>query len=208
MGRIRIVIPFYNEFESVKPGLRSLLGSGIEYDFIPVQGPRIGCNRNAGVNNLRSNKTRQSAVEGYSHFLFLDSDISFAPAHVHMALKADVPVFAFPYFRHENDGLYQVGELAEGKPRIEKRYGKADRGLREVTFVGGGFLLVKREIFGAIGFPWFHESILEVGPESFSVGSDVMFSHKVREAGISITCDLDHVVPHRLRRKSDFNVGL
>ncbi len=95
---IRIVIPFYSEFEAVKPGLRALRSSGIEFDVLPAQGACVHHNRNLGVNMGRSQKTHQDPIEGYSHFLFVDSDIGFTPAHVRLALgyKADVVTLHVP----------------------------------------------------------------------------------------------------------------
>lgn len=205
---LRIVIPFYSEFDSVKPGLRALLGSGIRYEYLPCQGPYVHSNRNNGVNNMRSDKTVQDAVEGFTHFLFIDSDIGFQPAHVHIALKHDADVVALPYLRHEADGTYQAGELRPGFPTIKSHYGKNDRGIKHVTFVGGGFLLIKRHVFSEIAYPWFHQYLHTHGENSYSVGEDVMFCVKLRERGIKILMDFDHPVPHRPRRKAHFNVGI
>ena len=203
---IRIVVPFYSEFEAVKPGLRALRSAGVEFDVQPVQGPLVHNNRNLGVNAARSQATFQSAVEGYSHFLFIDSDIGFTPAHVHNALKHKAPVVTLPYLRHENDGFYQVGELGPNYS-ITKRYDRYERGLRQVTFTGAGFLLVASSVFGLLKFPWFHHSAITVGEESFAVGEDVLFSYKLTRADIPILCDFDYPVQHRLRRPEDFDVG-
>ncbi len=205
-AKIRIVIPFYSEFEAVKPGLAALRSTSIVFDVQPAQGPYVHNNRNMGVNGGRSNSTFQGPLEGYTHFLFIDSDISFIPKHVDVALKHDAPVVTLPYLRHENDGLYQVGELGPGL-RIEKRYGKTERGLKHVTFTGGGFLLVKADVFSTLKFPWFHQSAITLGDESFSVGEDVILSHKLNHAGIPILCDFDNPVKHRLRSMEDFDVG-
>jgi hypothetical protein len=205
---LRIVIPFYTEFEALKPGLRALLGSGIRYEYLPCQGPYVHSNRNNGINSMRSDKTRQEAVEGFSHFLFLDSDISFNPHHIHTALRHNAPVVALPYLRHEADGTYQAGELAPDAPTVLSHYSRLEKGVKHVTFCGGGFLLVQRHVFGALTYPWFHHTIHTNGESSYSVGEDIQFCVKLRKAGIPILMDFDHPVPHRPRRKSDFNVSI
>lgn len=204
--KLRIVIPFYSEFEALKPGLHALRDTNIACDVQPVQGPYVHNNRNAGVNAGRSEATFQRPLEGYTHFLFLDSDIGFMPKHVDIALKHDAPVVTLPYLRHESDGLYQVGELGPDL-KIISRYGKGEKGLRSVTFAGGGFLLVRADVFGRLKFPWFHQGVMTVGDESYAVGEDVIFSHKLSLNGIPILCDFDHPVGHRIRRPEDFNVG-
>ncbi len=44
------------------------------------------------------------------------------------------------------------------------------------------------------------------GDESYTVGEDVIFSHKLSLAGVPILCDFDHPVGHRIRHPEDFNV--
>jgi len=205
---IRIVIPFYQEFETVKPGLRAMLGSGIEYDLCPSQGALVHNNRNAGVNNFRSSQRFQQPVEGYSHFLFIDSDIGFNPAHVSMALKHKAPVVVMPYVTHENELMYQAGELEDDAPLIKMKYSCYERGLKHVTYSGAGFMLVERDVFSKMSFPWFHCSHYTANNFGYSVGEDVMFCCKLRGMDVPILCDFDHRVFHKPRKASDFNVSL
>lgn len=204
--KLKIVVPFYSEFEAVKPGLRSLMASGILFDVQPVQGPYVHANRNLGINEGFSLSTFQKPLQGYSHALFIDSDISFTPEHVRAALSHGAPVVTLPYLRHENDSTYQVGELGPNL-RIEKRYTTLEKGQRLVTFTGGGFLLVQASLFQDITYPWFHHQLVVDGDESYSVGEDVVFSAKLNQAGIPIVCDFDHPVKHRLRTPDDFDVS-
>lgn len=205
--KIKIVIPFYSEFEAVKPGLKMLSKDrAIGFDVQPVQGPYVHCNRNLGVNLGRSSMTFQGAPDGYSHYLFLDSDIGFTPAHLYAALRHKAPVVTLPYLRHEDDGFYQVGELGPDFT-INSRYNRHEFGVRHVTFAGAGFLLIESWVFGAIPFPWFHHSMVTVGEKSYAVGEDVMFSRKLLKAGIPTLCDFDYPVPHRLRSPEDFDVS-
>ncbi len=204
--KLKIIVPFYSEFNSLKSGLRALRGGDIEFDFQPVQGPCVHNNRNLGVNLGRSCKTYQPAVGDYTHILFLDSDIGFHPLHVHAALNHRAKVVSLPYLAHENDGTYQVGELDDNYT-ITKRYTAADKGSKHVTFTGGGFLLLETAVFPFITYPWFHHTAKTVGDESFSVGEDVVFSAKLKAAGIPILCDFDYPVYHRLKSMEDFDVN-
>lgn len=205
---IRIVIPFYSEFETVKPGLRAMLGSGIEYDLCPSQGSLVHNNRNAGVNNFRSSHRFQQPLEGYSHFLFIDSDIGFNPAHVSMALKHKGPIVVMPYLTHENHEQIQVGELEEDSPLIKMKFSKYERGIRQVTYTGAGFMLVERDVFATLTFPWFHCDLYIAGLRGYSLGEDVVFCNKLKNAKIPILCDFDHPVFHKPRKASDFDVSL
>lgn len=204
--RLKIVIPFYRDFEDAKPGLNALKTSGLDFVVQPVQGPYVHHNRNLGVGAGLSNATWQAAPSAYTHYLFIDSDIGFASAHVLLALKHDAPVVALPYLCHEDNGTYQVGEVGADY-QIRHKYTTREMGLRHVTFVGGGFLLVKTDVFSRIAYPWFHHALVTKGEDSFSVGEDVVFSRKLAMAQIPILCDFDHPVQHRLRKWTDFDVS-
>ena len=160
---IKIVIPFYSEFEVVKPGLRALREktSALTFDVQPVQGPYVHTNRNLGVNQGKSGATYQKADSAYTHFLFIDSDISFHPKHVIIALAHNAPVVTLPYLSHENNGNYQVGELGMAYT-ITRHYDSKEKGVKHVTFTGGGFLLVRADVFSELRYPWFHHSEITI----------------------------------------------
>jgi hypothetical protein len=204
--RLKIVIPFYHTFEDAKPGLRALKTSGLDFVVQSVQGPCVHNNRNLGINGGQSAETWQSPPSGYTHYLFIDSDIGFTSSQVLLALRHDAPVVTLPYLGHEDDGSYQVGEIGSDY-RITSKYTTRAVGLKHVTFTGAGFLLVKAEVLSMIAYPWFHHSMVTIGENSFSVGEDAIFSRKLSVAGIPILCDFDHPVQHRLRKMRDFDVS-
>lgn len=205
---IRIVIPYYTEFEAVKPGLRDMRKAGIPFEYYPSRGPVIMTNRNLGVTENRSQKIFQEPPAHISHFLFVDSDIGFDAAHVRAALAHNKPILALPYLRHENDGLYQAGDFGDEARSTLNRFHVSTVGLLELDFVGAGFLLVKREVLAGMRYPWFRHDVVEIGDEADNRGEDVCFCIGAFEAGIPIYCDFDHPVRHRLRRQEDFDVSI
>lgn len=203
---LRIIVPFYAELEAVKPGLRALESSGILFQFTPIQGVYVDKNRNHGVNAGRSQKIHQAALEGFTHFLFIDSDVSFNPGHVRLALAHAAPVLALPYVEHFGARNYQAGELKPALPLLDYLYPQTTRGMKHVTFAGGGFLLVERDVFTALPYPWFRRGVVEVADCAEVVGEDYAFCDACRTANIPILCDFDHPVSHRPRKAEDFNV--
>ena len=66
-------------------------------------------------------------------------------------------------------------------------------GLWEVERVGGGGLLIHRNVLDALGEPWF-----EIGQiESDGMGEDIWFCEKARAKGFHIFVDLDAVIGHQ-----------
>lgn len=203
---IRIVLPFYNEFSAAKPGLRAMLDEKIvPFQFFPVQGVGVDENRNLGVNEGRSYGVRQTPVAGYTHFLFIDSDVAFRPEHVRRLLWHDQAIAALPYHRR-NGNEYQAGTFdGEGKP--DCYYTDAERGYKAVDFVGGGFILIRRDVFPRLRYPWFRREVLTVRDEAWQDSGDYGFCRNARASGYEIYCDFDYPVLHSARTAADFDVG-
>ena len=76
--KIRVCIPFYSEFESIKLGLQEL-DNCKEHEFViePRQGVNVANTRNSLINDQRSSKKYQNPLEGFDAFLTIDSDMEF-----------------------------------------------------------------------------------------------------------------------------------
>lgn len=201
---IRVVIPFYHDFETVKPGLRSMRESGIEFETKAIQGALIYVSRNRGVNDGLSQKVVQEPVKGPTHFLFVDSDISFSAENVVSLLTLKAPIAACPYACHDTPHLYQCGDLTP-IGTIARKDSVSAAGVQVRTYVGAGFLLVARGTFPHLRYPWFHHRMVEKYDTREQCGEDVGFCLAAREAGIPIKVDFDHPVEHKLRLAGQFN---
>ncbi len=200
---IRVIIPFYHDFETAKPGLRDMRAAGMEFDLHAHQGALIYVSRNRGINGGKSQKRVQDAAPGPSHFLFVDSDIDFTAADVAALLALKAPIAAAPYRCHNAPGLYQSGQLTllglvASQDPIETT------GVQARSFVGAGFLLVERNVFRHLPYPWFHHRMIEKYETRELCGEDVGFCLSAREAGIPIKVHFDHPVTHALRSADQF----
>lgn len=203
---LKVIIPFYLDFETCKPGLRALQGAGVKFDFAPIQGALIYASRNHGVTG-GSTLIRQDPVGNYSHYLFIDSDIGFKADDVKSALAFNHEIHAHPYLRHASDGLYQCGELSHlRRGYIDMRYASYESGVKRISFCGGGFLLVRRDVFRRMRYPYFRHELFEENGQAEMTGEDIGFCLQARDAGIPIHCNFDRPVFHRPRRPEDFNV--
>lgn len=203
---LRVVIPFYSEFESAKEGLRSMKDAGMEFVYTANQGALIYAARNRGVNDGKNQRRMQEPLPGFSHFLFVDADISFTAEHVKTLLELDVPVATCPYLCHEHDAqkTYQCGELSL-VGQILSRDKEGTRGVKARSFAGSGFLLVHRDVFRQLPYPWFHHRMVERYDFREQCGEDVGFCLALREEGFKIQVDFDHPVTHKLRKHADYS---
>lgn len=204
---IRVVIPFYSEFETAKVGLRSLSDSDISHEVRVIQGVYVHLGRNRGVNDGRSGMRRQDPVPGVSHFLFVDSDIAFSADDVRAALALNAALVTHPYLSQKQDGLYEVGEL-DTDGAVSMRHGSEMRGIVRVSYTAAGFLLVRADVFTRLPYPWFHHRLIRKGDEVAECGEDVGFCLLAREAGIPLFCNFDRPVYHHLRNRDQFSYTL
>lgn len=201
---LRVVIPFYQEFEAAKAGLRSMRDAGMEFDVSMNQGSLIYVARNRGINGGKSQKRVQAPLPGYTHFLFVDSDISFTVEEVKALLALKVPVSACPYLQHLNQEYYQSGELSILGQVLSQD--KADTvGVQGRSFVGAGFLLVEAPVFMHLPYPWFHHRMVERYDYREQCGEDLGFCMSLREAGYQVLVDFNHPVAHRQRTEDQFD---
>jgi hypothetical protein len=202
---IRIVLPFYSEFDTLKPSLRALRESDIVHEFQAVHCAFVAKGRNIGITS--SQKRYQKLPAYISHYLILDSDIAFTVEQLRAALARDVDILGLPYRRHEDDDTYQTAWRMNDQGVLGVRHPVSQRGYWNVPFIGAGFLLVKREALEKMAYPWFHHRIVVDGDSAESCGEDVGFCLAAREAGLDIWCDFDSPVHHRLRRMEHFDVS-
>lgn len=187
---IRVCIPFYMEFEYVKPVLKELKKDSL-FDIEVRQGTSISKVRNSLiVDNGRI------PLKKYSHFLLLDSDVSFNPNIIYKLIEYDKDIVGAPYKHHK--GYNNVWKLSENGRIIEYIY---DEGFKKVGGLATGMMLVKREVFEEIGYPWFYRPVID----REVIGLDVNFCLLAKKHNFDIWCDFELQVKHNIRSVNDFD---
>lgn len=201
---IRIVIPFYQEFETLKPALRQLRDHNFQFETMPVMSPLIANARNHGV--TASTLIRQNPCPQCSHVLFVDSDICFSYDDLLAAIDHDREILALPYLNHAPDPAYEAALFVK-RGKLGTRFVPETKGLHKVDFVGAGFLLVRQNVFQHLRYPYFRYDAFEENGFAENIGEDVGFCMNAKEAGIPIYCDFDRPVYHRRRKREQFDVS-
>ena len=174
---------------------------------------------------------RNQIVEGFlssdaTHLFFMDADMKFAPETLRRLIDADLPIVSGVYFArtdHPVPHVYdyvrtdQYGERwyhPKGEALIEwmrahpehrdapNAYCFGHRHLVKCDGIGGGCLLVRRDVFEAIGPPWFQNAQGSAGGEDFD------FCEKAIAAGYEIYADFavqcDHEAVAVFTGRSEF----
>ena len=199
----------YNEFVDSRDYLQAnLMRDGLLGGLIQVSATLIDTGRNLLVEQFL-------AREKATHLLFLDTDIVCAPNTCRKLLSHDKEIISGLYF--QRGGMqspliysYQGRHRVSGKmcpsfspmldpvyrylskkrlPVTEITYAtlEGEDGLMKIGGAGAGFLLVKREVFEKIPYPWFS---FERG------GEDLYFCDKARKNNFEIWADMSALLGH------------
>jgi len=202
--KIRICLPYPNHgmiSPETRRSLDALKGGEWDLDIRETQSSIIAYGRNAGVNGGGCDLARQSGF-GFDFYLSLDADIAFTPEHLRRLLSRDKDIVGGAYAYRVDPGkavagYYNGDGLAEPSTFIDIDA----EGLRKVDWVGGGFTLIKREVFEKTEYPWYRDvafRYIKDGERVALIGEDIGFCMGAASAGFDIYCDCDCRVEHVL----------
>lgn len=207
MKPILVVIPYYKEYEDVKPlivGLESCL----RYKFIvkAIPGTIIFEARNEGVAGEGNFLIEQTPSDDYYAIWFLDSDMT---ATLYDGLKLlsnleKVEAVCAPYVIHGSETIYQCGEWDKLKGLTGRRYTTKfpSKGILPIDWAGAGCLMVRATVLDKIPYPWFYHTMLYWGKNREyrkPLGEDLSFCLYLQDYGFQLYCDFDLHIGHRDR---------
>lgn len=127
--------------------------------------------------------------EGADAVLFIDSDMRFPKDTIEVLLSRDVPIVGVNAVTRRKPVLPCALNLqmVNDKPQWVKVDSRGKQGIEQVTAVGFGVTLIRKEVFEKLSVPWF-----DAGWGNFGViGEDVHFCAKAHDAGIPVFVDHD-----------------
>lgn len=113
--------------------------------------------------------------EGATHLFFVDDDMIYEEDTLERLLEHDKDIVGAAYANRRGDGDV-VGEISE-----------SEGVLKEVSALGGGCVLIKKEVFEKLSQPWFWYEINDAGAVTMS--HDWWFCKKAKEEGFEIWLD-------------------
>lgn len=132
----------------------------------------------------------------YTHTMWIDSDMVFAPEQFQKLLDHDLDIVAGAYKTADNKTFPIVKRWDE---EYFKKHGtfqfmnefdiKKSNKLMEVVYTGFGFMMIKYGVFEAVGYPWFRPVFHTIGQAKDFSSEDVSFCWIAREKGFKIFVD-------------------
>lgn len=206
---IKICVPYYNLIEEqTQQGIFDLLDSEeINCALLSIQGTNIANTRNTLVNENKSDLKHQKLDSAFTHYLFIDADVVPTVDVVQKLLEYDLDIVSAAYKSREQGYSYVGGvfkKTEDGEFRDALKLKSDSTGLMEVDWVGGGCLLIKKQVFENTPYPWFYYPVKEIVDKKGNIHrkiifEDVGFCMNVKEAGYKIYMDCDSEVRHLAR---------
>ena len=154
--------------------------------------------RNIGVNESGNQAVWQKEFN-FDLLLFVDYDIEFTAAHVEMLIAAQKDIIGGLYLR--GDDRYEAGHHSEirGRAQHKLRAGNGS-GIVTVDYVGAGFLMIDKNVFENLPFPWFRFELVEweVNGKYYAMTTceDVGFCMHAQKKGFIISAHTGCIVKH------------
>jgi len=194
MPMLKILTPYYEKFSvETDANIQELLNSDIECVAESKQGTLICDLRNELISK---SKKKKQVVSGFDYVLFIDTDIYSKDivGDVKRMMSYDLPIVGGGYKQQGSNQLCAV--------KYNKYLQIGTKGLRDVDWVGAGFLLIKNEVFNNLEYPWFRYEWVEKGDKRWQTPEDVGFCFYARENGYKVYADCDCELVHIERIKN------
>lgn len=139
----------------------------------------------------REKLAAEALKEGCDYIVFIDSDMRFPSDLIEVLLSRDVPIVGVNAVtrRHPVTPTAKVLTKEEVDGKTVYRWSNIDsrgkKGIEEVTSIGFGACMIKKEVFEALPRPWFDAGW---GPTGV-VGEDVHFCVKAGDHGFATHVD-------------------
>lgn len=121
--------------------------------------------------------------QGFTHLLWLDTDMRFPRETAVLLAMHDRPVVGCNYRVRQPSGLFTA--FKDGQRLATTA---TSTGLEAVDYCGFGVVLMRTDVVKDLGRPWFRHGLNEFGGD---VGEDVMFCRGLRAAGHTVYIDHD-----------------
>lgn len=183
-SKVLIAVPTAAEIHAMTAMTCHELAKKPDRSFIALIGRPVDYVRNCIMRLWRDK------FPAYSHLLMVDSDTVLPLDAVETLLALDTTVATGCYPLMYNDGpRWALSELSgrqdRGRYKLLKDLPSLDTPF-EVEGCGAGCLMLRRDIFEHVQYPWFRWIEQEDG---LLIGEDFYFCDRVREAGLTIIAD-------------------
>ena len=212
MDNIKIIICHPNGLPVSQPTIKSInaLAARVDLPFgilvNPLEGALLQHSRNYGVGD-KLKWTKSDKVEEYEYYLMLDADMEFDPEdliRLYNTKKMIISGASVPrgYSYKLNAGMW--GSISGTTPE-DRIIRSTDTGLIKVDWCGAAFLLIRKEAFNKMSYPWFDCRTIETSEGVEQTAEDIGFCMNAQESDIDIWFDCECRITHHTHLRKQVN---
>jgi hypothetical protein len=196
---MKILIGLPLPFDIDCPGRQSMSKvlkekSNLEISGMVATGANIWQLRNR-IAGSGSQKIYQSL--NYDFYLSTDWDIRYSLKDIENLVNRKSPIVSGAYARKGNPLLIHAGSWKDEIIGLRGKYLPSNlTGIQEVDWVGGGFLLIRRDALETMEYPWFRSELIKYGDCQEATSADFGFCINAKRHKIPIHIDYDCKVEH------------
>jgi hypothetical protein len=206
MLHVKICVPVYDlatwDASLAKSCVETLKGNCTEFTYEAkiARSSIISEGRNILINdNKEDQRIKQTLDPKISHWLFVDHDVGFTKENILQLLRHEKDVISGAYRPKDKPERFVAGYCSE-EGRVTNYVASSQRGLIEIDWAGGGFLMFTRKALEKMTYPWFWHDLIPYGNRVMTVGEDVYACINARKQLLTIWMDCDCVVNHEGNR--------
>jgi hypothetical protein len=196
VGLASIRKPMPTQTERTKTALETYDKTKIDFQVYTITGTHCVRARNIAAQAKPINgvsPVRQTLP--YDYYLSMDDDMAFVPETIERLIAMDKDVIGAAYQARNALDEYLIASPPNTLAK-EDWFKVWDHGVKECRFCGAGCLLIKKQVFEAMDYPWFRNNILTINNQADVCTEDVSFCEDATKAGFKIYVDLDNRVAH------------
>jgi len=186
MAKILLAIPTLGSLHERTSAAATVISRRLDVDYITVTG--------RPVDYVRNGILRMFLSKDFTHLMLLDSDVEPPLDCIERLLALDVPLATgcYPVMMHQGLRWALANKDADQHYRLLARL-ESDSQPFEVDAGGAGCILIRRDVFDKVAWPWFKWVENEDGSQT---SEDIYFFQKCNEVGLRMMVEPTVICNH------------
>jgi len=193
--KIAFTAPNHTDLEKTPAWLSYVKVNEVYPQFVISRGSFIAHVRNAAVTEKNNDNRKWRTDFNFDKILFIDSDISFSLGDIQRLDAYDLPIVSGAYLVKRQPDKLACGQwIRLAGNCINSNPGET--GLKKVDWCGSGFVMVKKEVFMTMPYPWYRSYVIETAEQASETSEDVGFCILAQQYGYTVMVDYNTVLMH------------
>jgi hypothetical protein len=171
--------------------------SKIDFSLCTVRGTH--CLRGRNLSSMAEPKDGPALKRQklpYDYYLATDDDMAYTPETIQRLISLNLDIVGASYMTRTGPDAHLIVACPVDKTMRNDWFKVWDRGVQEAKWVGGGCLLIKKEVFEGMDYPYWTNDPCYVGDYGDMQTEDISLCIRARGLGYKVFVDLDNRVAH------------